>query len=114
MADCLFCSIIEGKIKGDIVYQDETVLAFSDIRPEAPVHVLIVPRKHIASVSDLGPDDVPVVGAIFMVAAKLAKELGIAESGYRVVVNNGADAGQSVFHLHYHLLGGRPMRWPPG
>jgi histidine triad (HIT) family protein len=114
MADCLFCSIIEGKIKGDVVYQDDTVLAFRDIRPEAPVHVLIVPRKHIASVSHLEPDDISVVGAIFALAAKLAKELGVAESGYRVVVNNGADAGQSVFHLHYHLLGGRPMRWPPG
>jgi histidine triad (HIT) family protein len=114
MADCLFCSIIEGEIKGEIVYQDNAVLAFRDIRPEAPVHVLIVPRKHIESVSSLQPDDVPVIGAIFIIAAKLAKDFGIAESGYRVVVNNGADAGQSVSHLHYHLLGGRRMRWPPG
>jgi histidine triad (HIT) family protein len=114
MPDCLFCSIIEGKMRGEIVYQDDTVLAFKDIRPEAPVHILIVPRKHIESISSLQPQDVQIVGAIFMTAAKLAKELGIAESGYRVVVNNGADAGQSVFHLHYHLLGGRPMRWPPG
>jgi histidine triad (HIT) family protein len=114
MADCLFCSIIEGKIKGDIVYQDDALLAFKDIRPEAPVHVLIVPRKHIESVSSLQPEDVPLVGAIFIAAAKLAKEFGVAENGYRVVVNNGADAGQSVFHLHYHLLGGRSMRWPPG
>jgi histidine triad (HIT) family protein len=114
MPDCLFCSIIDGKMRGEIVYQDDTVLAFKDIRPEAPVHILIVPRKHIESISSLQPQDVQIVGAIFMTAAKLAKELGIAESGYRVVVNNGADAGQSVFHLHYHLLGGRPMRWPPG
>ncbi len=114
MPDCLFCSIIDGKMRGEIVYQDDTVLAFKDIRPEAPVHILIVPRKHIESISSLQPQDVQVVGAIFMTAAKLAKELGIAESGYRVVVNDGADAGQSVFHLHYHLLGGRPMRWPPG
>jgi histidine triad (HIT) family protein len=114
MADCLFCSIIDGKIKGEIVYQDDTVLAFKDIRPGAPVHVLIVPRKHIASLSTLEPSDLPVIGAIFVAAVKLAKELGIAESGYRVVVNNGDDAGQSVFHLHYHLLGGRRMSWPPG
>ncbi len=114
MPDCLFCSIIDGKMRGEIVYQDDTVLAFKDIRPEAPVHILIVPRKHIESISSLQPQDVQIVGAIFMTAAKLAKELGIAESGYRVVVNDGADAGQSVFHLHYHLLGGRPMRWPPG
>jgi histidine triad (HIT) family protein len=114
MADCLFCSIVEGKIKGEIIYQDDLVLAFKDIRPAAPVHVLIVPRKHIESVSSLQSEDTPVVGAIFLAAAKLAKDLGVAESGYRVVVNNGADAGQSVFHLHYHLLGGRPMRWPPG
>ena len=114
MADCLFCSIIDGRIKGEIVYQDDAVLAFKDIRPEAPVHVLIVPRKHIESVSSLQSEDLPVIGAVFSAAAKLAKDLGIAESGYRVVVNNGAAAGQSVFHLHYHLLGGRPMRWPPG
>lgn len=114
MPNCLFCSIIEGKVKGEIIYQDDTVLAFKDIRPEAPVHVLIVPRKHIESVSSLQPQDVHIIGAIFMTAAKLASVLGIAESGYRVVVNNGADAGQSVFHLHYHLLGGRLMRWPPG
>ena len=114
MPECLFCSIIEGKVKGEIVYQDESVLAFKDIRPEAPVHILIVPRKHIESVSRLQSQDVQIVGAIFMIAAKLAKEFDIAKTGYRVVVNNGADAGQSVFHLHYHLLGGRPMRWPPG
>jgi histidine triad (HIT) family protein len=114
MADCLFCSLIEGRIKGEIVYQDDVVLAFKDIRPVAPVHVLIVPRKHIESVSSLQSEDLPLIGAIFMAAAKLAKDFGIEESGYRVVVNNGPDAGQSVFHLHYHLLGGRPMRWPPG
>jgi histidine triad (HIT) family protein len=114
MADCLFCAIIEGRVKGEIVYQDDAVVAFKDIRAVAPVHVLIVPRKHIAGLSSLEPDDLPLVGAIFNAAAKLAKEFGIAGSGYRVVVNNGADAGQSVFHLHYHLLGGRAMGWPPG
>jgi histidine triad (HIT) family protein len=114
MADCLFCGIIEGRIKGAIVYQDDAVVAFKDIGPKAPVHILIVPRKHVASVSDLEAADGPLVGAIFIAAAKLAKDFGIAESGYRVVVNNGAAAGQSVFHLHYHLLGGRQLGWPPG
>jgi len=114
MSDCLFCGVIEGKVKGDIVYQDDAVVAFKDIGPKAPVHLLIVPRKHIASVSSLESADGPLVGAIFIAAAKLAKDFAIAESGYRVVVNNGTDAGQSVFHLHFHLLGGRPMRWPPG
>jgi histidine triad (HIT) family protein len=114
MADCLFCGIIDGHITGAIVYQDSTVVAFKDVRPQAPVHVLIVPRKHIPSLSDLAAGDASVIGAIFTIAAKLARELGIADSGYRVVVNCGADAGQSVWHLHYHLLGGRPFRWPPG
>jgi histidine triad (HIT) family protein len=114
MSDCLFCGIIEGKVKGEIVYQDDAVVAFKDIGPKAPVHLLIVPRKHIASVASLEPADGSVVAAIFVAARKLAKDFAIAESGYRVVVNNGADAGQSVFHLHFHLMGGRPMRWPPG
>jgi histidine triad (HIT) family protein len=114
MSSCLFCGIIEGTVKSDIVYQDDAVVAFKDIGPRAPVHVLIIPRKHIAAVSDIEPADSPLLGAIFVAAAKLAKDLGIAESGYRVVVNNGADAGQSVLHLHFHLLGGRPMGWPPG
>ena len=114
MNHCLFCGIIEGTVKGEIVYQDDSVVAFKDITPRAPVHLLIVPRKHIATVSDIEPADGAVVGAIFFVAAKLARERGIAESGYRIVVNCGADAGQTVFHLHYHLLGGRHMGWPPG
>jgi histidine triad (HIT) family protein len=114
MDDCLFCGIIEGKVKGEIVYRDEAVIAFRDIRPQAPVHVLIVPRRHIAGVADLAPGDAPLVGEIFLAAAKLARDLGIADGGYRVVVNCGADAGQSVWHLHYHLLGGRSFRWPPG
>ena len=114
MVHCLFCGIVEGKVKGEIVYQDDSVVAFKDITPRAPVHLLIVPRKHIATVSDLKPADSAVVGAIFFAAAKLAREQGVAESGYRIVVNCGADAGQTVFHLHYHLLGGRHMGWPPG
>ena len=114
MSDCLFCGIVDGKIKVNVVYQDDAVVAFKDIAPKAPVHILIIPRKHLASVSDIAEQDRALIGEIFQVAAKLAHEHGIAESGYRVVVNSGADAGQSVFHLHYHLMGGRQMTWPPG
>ena len=114
MSDCLFCGIVEGKIKGNIVYQDDSVVAFKDVNPKAPVHVLIIPRRHIAGVLDLKADDGAVIGHIFEIAARLAREQGIADRGFRVVVNSGADAGQSVFHLHYHLLGGRRMTWPPG
>lgn len=114
MSDCLFCGIAEGKGKANLIYQDDAVVAFKDIVPKAPAHVLIIPRKHIVSVSDIEDQDQPLVGRIFQVAARLARDLGIADSGYRVVVNSGPDAGQSVFHLHYHLLGGRQMTWPPG
>jgi histidine triad (HIT) family protein len=114
MNNCLFCAIIAGRSKGEIVYRDDSVVAFRDILPRAPVHILIVPRKHIASVMELGPADSSVLGDIFRVAAQLAQEEGIAATGFRVVVNCGRDAGQSVFHLHYHLLGGRVMGWPPG
>ena len=114
MSDCLFCGVVEGKIKGNIVYQDDSVVAFKDINPKAPVHVLIIPRRHVAGVLDLNADDGAMIGHIFEIAARLAREQGIADSGFRVVVNSGADAGQSVFHLHCHLLGGRRMTWPPG
>ena len=114
MDDCLFCGIIEGKIKGDLVYQDNSVVAFRDIGPKAPLHLLIVPRKHIPTVLDITPEDGPLIGEIYAVAAKLARDTGLADRGFRVVVNCGADAGQTVFHLHYHLLGGRQFGWPPG
>jgi histidine triad (HIT) family protein len=114
MSDCLFCGIIDGRIKATIIYRDDALVAFKDIKPRAPVHILIIPRKHIVSVLDVEPNDGALIGQIFQVAARLARELGIAESGFRVVVNAGPDAGQSVFHLHYHLLGGRQMGWPPG
>jgi histidine triad (HIT) family protein len=114
MADCLFCAIVDGKAKANIVYQDDRVVAFKDIRPRARVHFLIIPRKHLAGVLDIEPEDNDLIGEIFQVAARLAREQGIAESGFRVVVNSGPDAGQSVFHLHYHLIGGRQMSWPPG
>jgi histidine triad (HIT) family protein len=114
MRDCLFCGIIDGRINAKVVYRDDAVVAFNDIKPRAPVHILIIPRKHIVSVLDIEPNDNALIGQIFQVAARLAREHGIAESGFRVVVNAGPDAGQSVFHLHYHLLGGRQMSWPPG
>jgi histidine triad (HIT) family protein len=114
VSECLFCGIVEGTIKGDIVYHDEFVVAFRDIRPQAPVHILIIPRQHIASLLDLEHENKEMAGHIFQVAVKLAKEQGVAKSGFRVVINCGADAGQTVFHLHYHLLGGRHFGWPPG
>jgi histidine triad (HIT) family protein len=111
---CIFCRIIAGTIPARLAYQDDHTLAFHDIDPRAPVHVLIVPRVHIAAVDRLGEGDVATVGRLFVVARQLARELGIADSGYRMVVNNGADAGQTVDHIHMHLLGGRPLKWPPG
>jgi len=114
MSDCLFCGIVDGKIKANVVYQNERVVAFRDISPKAPVHILIIPRKHVISVLDVEASDHALIGEIFQVAGRLAREQGIADSGFRVVVNSGADAGQSVFHLHYHLIGGRQMAWPPG
>ena len=114
MSDCLFCGVIKGDVKGSIVYQDNSVVAFKDINPKAPVHLLIVPRKHIATLLDLEQEDKSLIGDIFSVANQLAKDRGITRDGFRVVVNCGAGAGQSVFHIHFHLLGGRPMTWPPG
>jgi histidine triad (HIT) family protein len=114
MADCLFCGIVDGKIKANLVYQDERLVAFKDTNPQAPVHILIIPRKHLAGVLDVEIADGALISEIFQVAARLAREQGVAESGFRIVVNSGSNAGQSVFHLHYHLLGGRRMTWPPG
>lgn len=108
--DCIFCAIVEGSIPGDMVYEDDEVVAFKDINPKAPVHVLIVPRRHVRSVNELTEDDAGLVGHICLVARRLAEELGVAESGYRIVSNNGPDGGQEVDHLHVHLLGGRQMR----
>lgn len=112
--NCLFCKIAAGKIPSTVVYQDDTVFAFADINPQAPHHVLFIPRDHIASMSDLKPEDGPTLAAIYTVAAKVARDLGLEERGYRFVTNVGPDAGQSVFHLHFHLLGGRKLAWPPG
>ncbi len=112
--NCLFCKIIKGEIPSNKVYEDEKVYAFHDIAPAAPVHILIVPKAHIASANELSAENADVVGHIFAVAAKLARELGFAEKGYRVVNNCGEDGGQTVGHLHFHLLGGRALAWPPG
>jgi len=114
VSECLFCGIVKGEIKGNLVYQDNSVVAFKDINPKAPVHLLIVPRKHIATLLDLQQEDTSLIGDVFNAANQLARDQGIAKNGFRVVVNCGAGAGQSVFHLHFHLLGGRPMVWPPG
>jgi histidine triad (HIT) family protein len=112
--DCLFCRIIAGDIQGSIVHQDAELVAIEDINPQAPLHVLIMPRQHIATINDLKPENDALVGSMFRAAAALAKEHGYAERGYRTVFNCNREAGQSVFHIHLHLLAGREMMWPPG
>jgi histidine triad (HIT) family protein len=112
--DCLFCKIVEKKQPAKILYEDDDVLAFEDISPQAPTHVLIIPKKHIATTNDIEVSDLKLVGAVVYRASELAKELGIAERGYRLVFNCNQHAGQAVFHIHCHLLGGRRMQWPPG
>lgn len=111
---CLFCRLVAGEIPATKAYEDSRTLAFADINPQAPVHLLVIPKKHIPSAHDLDPADNDLVGHIMQVIAKLAKETGVDAAGYRVVTNNGPAAGQSVFHLHFHLLGGRDLSWPPG
>lgn len=114
MTDCIFCKIASKEL-GVLIYEDEHVVAFDDLSPRAPVHVLIIPKKHIARISDVTDDeDAALIGHILVVANKIAAERGVAESGYRVVVNCNEDAGQSVWHVHFHLLGGRELGWPPG
>jgi histidine triad (HIT) family protein len=113
MTDCLFCKIIAGKIPAKKVYEDEKAFAFEDINPQAPTHVLIIPKKHIVGIDQATEEDAELVGYCQLVAAKIARERKI-ENGFRTVYNVGADAGQTVFHLHLHLLGGRKMSWPPG
>ena len=114
MEDCLFCKIIAGDIPADIVYESETAIAFRDINPQAPTHVLIIPRKHIATINDISEEDQAIVGSLYSAAREIARDEGYAESGYRAVMNCNEDAGQTVFHIHLHLLAGRPMGWPPG
>ncbi len=114
MSDCLFCKIVSGDIPGAIVYKDDRLVAFKDINPQAPMHVLIVPRRHIATLNDLRPEDDGLIGEMVRRAAALAGEQGYADSGYRTVLNCNEGAGQSVFHIHLHVLGGRRLGWPPG
>jgi len=113
-SDCLFCRIIGGEIPGDFVHQDERCVVIRDINPQAPTHLLVIPREHIESLDDASQKDEALLGYLQRVAARVANAAGLTENGYRTVINNGAGAGQSVFHLHVHVLGGRPMNWPPG
>ena len=112
-SDCLFCKIVTGEIPADLVYESETAVAFRDINPQAPTHVLIVPRKHISTINDIEEEDQAVVGSLYTAAKSIAASEGIAEDGYRTVINCNEGAGQSVFHIHLHVLGGKPMGWPP-
>ena len=112
--DCLFCKIIAGQIPGRFVYEDHELVAIRDLNPQAPLHALILPRRHIETLNDLGPHDDTLVGAMVRAAAAIAKEHGYAEGGYRTVFNCNREAGQSVFHIHLHLLAGRHLGWPPG
>ena len=114
MSECLFCKIRDGEIPCDRLYENDDVIAFRDVNPQASTHVLIIPRKHIATVNDLGETDTDIVGQMVLAAKDIAAEEGIAEEGYRLVMNCNAGAGQTVFHIHLHLLGGRAMTWPPG
>ena len=114
MSDCLFCKMAAGEIKPDIVYEDADVLAFRDINPQAPTHVLIIPKTHIATLNDLQSEHAPLIGKLFLAARQVAALDGIAQGGYRAVLNCNRDAGQTVFHIHLHLLGGRAMHWLPG
>lgn len=112
--DCLFCKIAEGKIPAQLIFQDDEVIAFRDINPQAPTHILLVPRRHISTLNDLTPADVALAGKLILQAKKLAEEEGIAEGGYRTIFNCNRDGGQSVYHIHLHLIGGRALHWPPG
>jgi histidine triad (HIT) family protein len=111
--DCLFCKIVAGDIPADIVYESDTALAFRDINPQAPTHVLVIPRKHISTINDIGVDDETLIGSLYTAAREIAAAEGIAEDGYRAVMNCNESAGQSVFHIHLHVLGGKRMGWPP-
>jgi histidine triad (HIT) family protein len=111
---CVFCQIAEGKIPAKLVLDEPDLLAFRDLNPVAPVHVLVIPRRHIASLTELESADATLIGRMFLAARKVAEQEGVSERGFRTVINAGPEAGQSVFHVHLHVLGGRPMSWPPG
>lgn len=114
MSDCIFCKIVNKELPAEIAYEDDKVLAFKDLSPQAPTHLLIIPKKHISTMNDIQEEDVALIGHIKLTAAKLAKDLGFAEAGYRVVMNCNEDGGQTVYHIHLHLLAGRSLAWPPG
>ncbi len=114
MSSCLFCNIVARKTPAQIVYENDFVVAFKDIRPVAPTHVLVIPKKHLTGIHEASATDVDLLGRLMLAARDVAEKLGLGASGYRLVVNQGPDAGQSVLHLHCHVLGGRPMGWPPG
>ena len=114
MADCLFCKIVKREIPASIVYEDDRMLAFNDINPQGPTHVLVIPKRHIATLNELSDTDDALVGELVRRAAAIAKERGLSANGFRAVFNTNREAGQTVFHIHLHLIGGRPMRWPPG
>ncbi len=114
MTDCLFCKMVAGEIQPDVVFENDAVLAFRDVHPQAPVHVLVIPKNHIATTNELTPEHAGLIGEMVLAARQIAADEGVAEPGYRMVMNCNPEAGQSVYHIHLHLLGGRPMGWPPG
>ena len=114
MSDCFFCKMVKGEITPEVVYETDEVLAFRDISPQAPSHILIIPKQHIATINDVRPEQATLIGQMTLAAQHIAEQEGMAEQGYRCIMNCNADGGQTVFHLHMHLLGGRAMSWPPG
>jgi len=114
MTDCLFCKIRDGEIPADIIFENDELLAFNDVNPQAPFHILIIPKKHIPTINDLASDDELIMGKLFTAAKEIAHQKGVGDDGYRLVTNCNAGAGQTVFHIHMHLLAGRAMTWPPG
>lgn len=114
MSDCIFCKIASKTIPSKLIYEDDQIVAFDDLRPQAPVHSLVIPKRHVASVQELGEQDQALLARLLLACTKIVTLKGLAENGYRLVTNTGRDGGQSVFHLHFHVLGGRHMAWPPG
>jgi histidine triad (HIT) family protein len=114
MDDCLFCKIVNNEIPAELIFEDDRIVAFNDINPQAPIHVLIIPKEHFASLNDIPEEKKDILGHILLRARQIAQNLGIQENGYRIVLNTARDSGQEVFHIHFHLLGGRRMTWPPG
>jgi histidine triad (HIT) family protein len=114
MSDTIFAKIAAGEVKADLIYEDEEAVAFRDLNPQAPTHVLVIPRKPIRTLNEAEPEDAALLGRLLLVAAKVAKQEGMAEQGYRTVINCNAGGGQTVYHLHLHVIGGRPLQWPPG